>query len=261
MRKGNDMYRILPCIRGSGGRYSLETDTVIEEVPVVLIVNGRYMMTATTRPVGLEEFAIGYLYTGQEIGSIEEIESVMVENNTVSVRTRNPSATHGPKQAVTGGDDAGTPDAGPKVPGKIYSDLVLPYHAVTGLTKQVLDSDLSRQGGIHIVGLAEAGGTLHVAMDVGRHNALDRVIGSALMKGIDLSRTFVILSGRISTEMVRKCAVANIPVIVSRGATTSLAVETAKQAGLTVVGFVRGDTLVIYSCPERIAGSPPLADR
>jgi FdhD protein len=81
------------------------------------------------------------------------------------------------------------------------------------------------------------------------------------MKGIDLSRTFVILSGRISTEMVRKCAVANIPVIVSRGATTSLAVETAKQAGLTVVGFVRGDTLVIYSCPERIAGSPPLADR
>ncbi|WP_370575567.1 formate dehydrogenase accessory sulfurtransferase FdhD, partial [Methanomethylovorans sp.] len=101
------------------------------------------------------------------------------------------------------------------------------------------------------------GGRIKVIEDIGRHNALDRAIGYALEQDIDLSGTYVICSGRISSEMVRKCLVANIPLIVSRGATTTLAVDIAKARGLTVVGFVRGKKMNIYSRADRISKVSP----
>jgi FdhD protein len=83
------------------------------------------------------------------------------------------------------------------------------------------------------------------------------VIGYALEKEIDLSQTYIICSGRISSEMVRKCLIANIPIVISRGATTTLAIETAKSRGLTIVGFVRSKKMNIYSGGERIEGAIP----
>ena len=73
-----------------------------------------------------------------------------------------------------------------------------------------------------------------------------------MRNGIDLSHTFIIVSGRISSEMARKCLTANIPIIVSRGATTTLAVEIAEKNGLTIVGFVRGVKMNIYTHRDRI---------
>jgi len=106
-----------------------------------------------------------------------------------------------------------------------------------------------------MVVLLDSQRVVSVAEDIGRHNAVDRIIGHALRNGIDLSRTFVISSGRISSEMVRKCLTANIPIIVSRSATTTLSVEIANKTGLTVIGFARGGKLNIYSHPERITGA------
>ncbi len=109
-------------------------------------------------------------------------------------------------------------------------------------------------GGIHVVGLAGIDGVHTVAEDIGRHNALDRVIGYALQHDIDLSHCYAVISGRISSEMARKCLVANIPLIVSRGATTTLAIHLAQGKGLTIIGFVRGRKMNIYTHPERIPG-------
>ena len=80
-----------------------------------------------------------------------------------------------------------------------------------------------------------------------RHNAIDRVIGYGLRNRIDFSRTFIVSSGRISSEMVRKCLIANIPMIISRSATTTLSVEIAEKTGLTIVGFVRAGKMNVYS--------------
>ncbi len=88
--------------------------------------------------------------------------------------------------------------------------------------------------------------------DIGRHNALDKVIGYGLKHGVDFSRTVVTCSGRLSSEMVRKCLMANIPVIASRGATTTLAISMAEQAGLTIIGFVRSQKMNIYTGVERV---------
>ncbi|HXW99152.1 MAG TPA: formate dehydrogenase accessory sulfurtransferase FdhD, partial [Methanomicrobiales archaeon] len=102
------------------------------------------------------------------------------------------------------------------------------------------------------VGLMGAGGEIARALDIGRHNALDRVIGHAIIHDIPLGESYVLSSGRISSEMARKCLVAGIPIVASRGATTTLAVNLAEKNGLTVIGFVRGGGMNIYTNPQRI---------
>jgi FdhD protein len=255
------MFRMFPCIRGDGGVFTRAPHPVIEEIAVTLSVNGGHAMTAMTSPVNLEEFIIGYLYTEQVVRSLEEIESIRVEKNIVSVLTKNLRGIPGPRKVILSGcgGDASFLDV-KKLP-RIRSDLVLPYPTVMDGVKQVLESELHRAtGGIHTVGLVSADSNMRKAEDIGRHNALDRVIGRALRDGIDLSRSFAVLSGRISSEMVRKSLVANIPVIVSRGATTSLSVDVAEKTGLTVIGFARAGRMNIYTHPERIEGAPALAE-
>jgi FdhD protein len=109
---------------------------------------------------------------------------------------------------------------------------------------------------VHLVGLFERYTHGYVAVliveDVGRHNALDKVIGYGLTRGIAFEKTFVACTGRISSEMALKCAIANIPVIASRGATTSLAIELAEKTGLCIIGFVRGERMNVYTNPERV---------
>jgi FdhD protein len=90
--------------------------------------------------------------------------------------------------------------------------------------------------------------------DIGRHNAMDKALGAAIMQKVDLSLTFAACTGRISSDMALKCSVAKIPVIVSRGATTSLAISIAERTGLTIVGFLRGKRMSVYTNRQRITG-------
>ena len=106
-------------------------------------------------------------------------------------------------------------------------------------------------GGVHSVGLFEKEGAVCIIEDIGRHNALDKAIGYGLFEKIDFSQTYVTCTGRISSEMALKCSVAGIPVIVSRGATTSLAISIAERTGLTIIGFLRGKRLCVYTNRER----------
>ncbi|MGB9175716.1 MAG: formate dehydrogenase accessory sulfurtransferase FdhD [Methanoregula sp.] len=250
------MYRKLPCIKVDGEKCEKGQHEVIEEVPLALFVNGRHVMTAMMSPVQLEEFVTGYLYTEQIIKNIDEIESIRIEKNRMSVITKNLFKVLGPKKTILSGCGGSTSfiDTG-KLP-KITSDYTISTADIRNAAKTVLNSELHVvTGGIHIVALLDGEKILAVSEDIGRHNALDRVIGHALRNAIDLSRTWVIVSGRISSEMVRKCLIANIPIIVSRGATTTLAVETAEKTGLTVVGFARSSKMVVYTNTQRVEGA------
>ena len=250
------MFKKIPCIRVDGETFTRGEHEVIEEVPLALFVNGRHAMTAMMSPVQLEEFVTGYLFTEQIIKGIDEIESIRIDKNRMSVITKNLFKVLGPKKTILSGCGGSTSyiDTG-KLP-KITSDYSIGPQEIWNSAKAVLNSELHMTtGGIHIVALVDHEKILAVSEDIGRHNALDRVIGTALRRGIDLSHTYVIVSGRISSEMVRKCLIANIPVIVSRGATTTLAVDIADKTGLAVIGFARGGKLNIYTHPERIGGS------
>lgn len=118
-------------------------------------------------------------------------------------------------------------------------------------------SVFSRTGGLHACGLFDRNGTLEfLREDVGRHNAVDKVIGRLFLDGgIPASGKIVLVSGRTSFELVHKTAAAGIPALLAVSAPSSLAVDTARACGMTLVGFLRDDRFNVYSGPERIAGS------
>ncbi len=254
------MYKKLPCIRIDGEKFEKSGHEVIEEAPMALFVNGRHAMTAMMSPVQLEDFVTGYLYTEQIIKSVDEIESIRIEKNRMSVITKNLFKVLGPKKTILSGCGGSTSFIDTEKLPKIRSSSTISTADIRTVAKNVLNSELHmKTGGIHIVALLDKAAVLTVSEDIGRHNALDRVIGFALRTKIDLKKTWIIVSGRISSEMVRKCLIAGIPIIVSRGATTTLAVETAEKTGLTVVGFARSSTMVVYTHPQRVEVAGPSA--
>lgn len=109
-------------------------------------------------------------------------------------------------------------------------------------------------GGLHASGLFDTAGHLVLLReDVGRHNALDKVIGAAAVAGaLPLHDTVLLVSGRVSFELVQKAAMAGIPILVAVGAPTDLAVDTAAAVGMTLVGFLRGERFNVYTRPDRL---------
>jgi FdhD protein len=109
-------------------------------------------------------------------------------------------------------------------------------------------------GGLHAAGIFNGGGELlAVAEDVGRHNAVDKAVGSLLLADrVPLSSAVLCVSGRTSYEILQKAWCAGVPVVAAVSAPSSLAIEVAQQAGIALAGFVRGGGLNIYTCPQRI---------
>ena len=247
------MYRELPCVKVDGASAKEGIHPVVEEVPVMILVNGRHLATAMMSPVRLEEFVVGHLFTEGIIRSRDAIESVQVEKGTIRVLTRDHLRPLGPKRTILSGCGGSASFLDPAKLPKITSDYTVDTPRIAEAMKGVLDSEIHRlTGGVHVVGLASDRGVLCVREDIGRHNAMDRAIGYGLTEGIDLARTFVVSSGRISSEMARKCLVAGIPIVVSRSATTALAVELAEKNGLTICAFARGSRMNVYTHTHRI---------
>jgi FdhD protein len=111
-------------------------------------------------------------------------------------------------------------------------------------------------GGLHAAGLFTADGRLEaMAEDVGRHNAVDKVVGRMLMQDrLPLSDFLLFVSGRTSYEIVQKAFLAGIPIVAAVSAPSSLAIDLAQECGLTLIGFLRGQDFNVYAHPERIVG-------
>ena len=140
---------------------------------------------------------------------------------------------------------------------RVESDLRVPAALVTTLPDRLVDGQTAFEatGGLHATGLfSSEGELLCVREDVGRHNALDKVVGRAFLDGLlPLSRSILCVSGRLSFELVQKASVAGCPLLVAVGAPSSLAVELAADRGLTLCGFVRSGSLNVYTEAWRIS--------
>jgi FdhD protein len=143
----------------------------------------------------------------------------------------------------------------------IAADWCVPAATITRLPDALRDAQaiFSETGGLHAAGLFDRVGTLEVAAeDVGRHNAVDKVVGRTLLDGNPaLDRSILFVSGRTSYEILQKAFLAGIPIVGSVSAPSSLAVELAEAAGITLLGFVRGGSFNLYANGHRIARTAP----
>ncbi|HEY9291232.1 MAG TPA: formate dehydrogenase accessory sulfurtransferase FdhD [Microlunatus sp.] len=144
-----------------------------------------------------------------------------------------------------------------RIAAPIRTDLSLPAELILDAPRLLLQQQktFAGTGGVHAAGLLGLDGRmLCVREDVGRHNAVDKVIGWALRENrLPLSSLLLVVSGRASFELTQKAALAGVPALVAVSAPSSLAVELAEQAGLTLVGFVRGESMNVYTHPDRIS--------
>jgi FdhD protein len=152
-----------------------------------------------------------------------------------------------------------------RVPATLPAGPVIAPEILETLPSRLRESQglFEATGGLHAAALFDASGNL-IALreDVGRHNALDKLLGWAFLDGrMPLGDHIVLVSGRSSYEILQKCLVAGVPVVCAVSAPSSLAVELAEQFGVTLVGFLRGDRFNVYSGAERIAGLVPVESR
>jgi FdhD protein len=221
-----------------------------------------FIRTVMTDPVPL---ITGLLFTTRLIDGVEDILQLSVQNQVARVRLKDACqfskkliSFHAPTRIVTGacGPDEGALNAwrACDLP-PIETSLRVPPSVVTRAIQQLNQRMpvFKQTGGTHGAALADSkGGLLVVAEDVGRHNAVDRAIGVALQKAIDCSTSLLACTGRLTADLVLKAAVARIPIVSSMGATVDSGIELANASGITLIGFVRGARMNIYTHPNRV---------
>ncbi len=236
-----------------------QSDEVAIEEPLEIRVGGEPVAVTMRTPGDDEELALGFLFgeglidgprgagpTGDLAGNVIEVEGPLTrEPATRRFYTTSSCGVCG-KGALEEVDVAApTPASGPTVPRALLASL-------PGRLEQ---PGFRRSGGLHATGLfSPSGRLLAVREDVGRHNAMDKVIGFALAAElVPLAGKLLCVSGRLAFELVQKAAVAGCPVLVGVGAPTSLAVQLARDRGMTLGGFARGGRVTIYADGGRVS--------
>lgn len=234
---------------------------VTQEVPLTLEVNGKEMATLLCSPSDLKNLTIGFLYTSGVITDLSVVESLVIDEERwkVSVGIK-PEAIPGEfvfKRVYTSGCGKGIIFHNPLdvlQRGRIDSDFVVDSGTIMGLMKTFLNSSAEHRAtrGVHSAALAAGGSVLIFRDDLGRHNAIDKVIGEALAKGMSFDDKWVLSSGRISSEVTSKVLRCRIPLVVASAAPSDQAVKIAREAGLGLVSLAKGGGMNIFSGEERV---------
>ncbi len=246
----------------------IEDEVVVEE-PVEVRLNGEVVSVTMRTPGDDFDLAAGLLWTEGLIGSAAEIGTISYcpdeehpdLRNIVNVTLVDSARKIVPPSRTWTNSSCGlcgkaSLDAIRQLCHPISSSITVERDVLYGLPAVLREAqaNFDRTGGIHAAGLFDPSGRmLLLREDLGRHNAVDKVLGGALRSGvIELGKTVMMVSGRLGFEIAQKALVAGVPIVASVSAPSSLAVELAEDFGMTAVGFLRGRSMNIYSHPERI---------
>jgi len=235
-------------------------DAVAIEEPLEIRVDGAALAVTMRTPGHDEELALGFLYGEglidgpREAGLTEDLANNIVE--VTGPLVRDPGVRRFYTTSSCGVCGKGALEEVAVLSAPVSEEPTIPRALAAELPNRLDQPGFSRTGGLHATGLFDAGGDLlYTREDVGRHNAMDKVVGRALMDGrLPLSGRVLCVSARLSFELVQKAAVAGAPILIGVGAPSSLAVELADDRGLTLCGFARRGSVNVYTHPHRIAG-------
>src|SRR3989304_8859495 len=240
------------------------TDYVAEETPLHLFVNTTYWATILCSPSNLKELAVGHLLSEGILKSTAEIEEVNLKETESSCYVKlkpkinvdeRMSLSRLHARIVTSACGSSSPYQYQRKPAKIKSNLTVKATVVFNSVNQLnFKAELFRQtGGVHAAAIYKTDGSLvALAEDVGRHNAVDKVIGMAALNKTNFGECFLASSGRLSGDIVFKAANVGLPIVASLAAALGCGIAMAELANLTLAGFVRGKRMNIYGYPGKI---------
>ena len=264
--------------RWESGRWSESPDAVVMEEPLQLSLDGEPLSVLMRTPGSDIELALGLLFAEGIVASAGDVRTVrisaeanesesavtvdasLVESNQVDVHLARPPKRR-PERSMLSSSACGVCGTvmiddlkhglsvirpGPSVEASVITGLVTGLRSGQGV--------FERTGGLHASGLfTPTGGLICAREDIGRHNALDKVVGRALLDGtLPAAQSILLVSGRAGYEIVQKSVAAGIPVVAAVGAPSSLAVALAREFNQTLIGFVRGEHFNVYSAPDRL---------
>jgi FdhD protein len=224
---------------------------VVREQPLTVYVNGERFITLLCSPPQLEALVMGYLWMERVIQDPDEIQALAVSDvdGRAEVTLRRP-VTLPTERVLTSGCGGGiTFRIDPRLFQRVASPLRVRPGDLAARLKDLFAAAVHYRAsrGIHGAALADPERLLVVAEDVGRHNAVDKVTGEALLRGIPTADRILLSTGRISSEMLLKAVRMGVPVVASRTSPTEMAVGLAEQLGVTIVGYLRPESLNLYT--------------
>ena len=237
-------------LRMDGGKWLAEKDAVVTEAEIAVVLNGYELVKLTATPRHLSELATGYLYCSCVINHIGQLESLEVDEG------------HGKIYVAT--TDSGIPNDSPGncssdhsgVAGSWDIDPVDPYELLDLMSQFEKSCHLFHEtGGSHAAAISDGKEITLLREDIGRCNAIDKVVGYCLLNHVKASDKILLTSARASAEIVGKACRLGSPILLSPSAPTDKAVKLARERGLTLIGFARSDRFNIYSGLNRIKHS------
>jgi len=241
-------------------------DTLIREIKTDIFVNNKKIASMMVTPIDLDALAIGYLISENIISSNKDIEKIEIKKDglIIDIKTKEniKNLEKLSEEAIIvsgcGKSISSNIDIDPsKIKAqKINSKKKIKANAIFDMMKKFYTSCplYEKTGCVHTARLYFDNKNYFDAEDIAQHNTVDKVMGKAKLAKVDTTRAVLLVSGRLSSEMVAKAVMHEVPILVSRTASTCLGVRIADKFGITLVGFVRGDRMNIYTNDWRIDG-------
>jgi len=235
---------------------------VVREVPLTVSLNGKELITLLTTGDANRELVIGFLLSEGFLSNKENLKGIRVDDEAGIADVEltgelDLTEKLWGKRAITSGCGKGATFY--HVLDSIQARPVTSELTITPAQVYALMSELNRlselykeTGGVHNSALADRERILVFRDDIGRHNAVDKLRGTCFLMDIPLGDKVLITTGRMSSEIVVKVAKMGVPILVSRSAPTSLALDLADRSGLTLIGYVRGEKMTVYTGKQRI---------
>ena len=243
-----------------GDRRNVE-DAVARECPLTIFLNNQELVTLLCSPTNLQYLAVGFLFSEGLLKDKNNIKKLLVDDQhgVVRVETKETERLIRDvlfKRLITSGCGRGVSfySATDAIVQKVESQVEISAHNIFTLVSDFQHrSQIFRiTGGVHSAALCDTENIIIFKEDIGRHNAIDKIFGECTLRDITTNNRIIITSGRISSEILLKAAKRNISIIISKSAPTDLGVKLANDLSVTLIGFVRGKRINVYSNDWRI---------